>query len=78
VVVGLIVDDANHSTFVRRVIPVFRRPGTNELRYVVPPLARAETPFRPTGLAFSGGGIRSASFCLGVLMQFTSVPLVFS
>ncbi len=43
--------------------------------------SRSDASTRPIGLAFSGGGIRSAAFCLGVLLQFTAVrtpPLLVS
>jgi hypothetical protein len=79
-VVGLCVEDAK-SPFIRKVVPAFRDASNPHARLLYPStfFARPDTTSRPTGLAFSGGGIRSASFCLGVLLQFTSVshtPLV--
>lgn len=42
----------------------------------VPPLAPKRLPADTVGLAFSGGGIRSATFCLGVLQALAKQELL--
>src|SRR4051812_41632832 len=37
------------------------------------PLQPTQTPFDNIGLAFSGGGFRAASFCLGILSYFNEL-----